>query len=399
MMIDARHVVDYASDAAFAIDGGQRIVAWNHRMRRLLGYTRREVIGKHCSDVLQAVLPDGEPLCVPNCEGVRCFERFQPFEATSCLARHKDCHWVPLDIASVVMPRRARNDDQLNGVAAIFLRGDARKAEPPLAGTRLRIFTFGRFGLSAGSHGLKVEKWQRKQALTLFKILVAYLGRAVPREVLIDVLWPDADEHTGWGRLKVTVCSLRRQLRAAGIGEQVVETIGKAYLLRRDAVWVDVQVYEACVADGAAYQGQRRWDDALDHFRAAQRLYRGHYMCEDIHADWCAEERERLREIHLEMLTDMAKCHAELGCFTEAAAVCRTILVDDPCREGVHRTLMEYLIRLGHTDSALAQYRHCRRVLADELAVEPMPETQRLYRRIIAGEASAPAARSAQAAE
>ena len=36
-MIDARYLVDYASDAAFAIDGKQRIVAWNYRARRLLG--------------------------------------------------------------------------------------------------------------------------------------------------------------------------------------------------------------------------------------------------------------------------------------------------------------------------------------------------------------------------
>jgi DNA-binding SARP family transcriptional activator len=398
-MFDARYLVDYASDAAFAIDGEQRIVAWNYRIRRLLGYTRKEVLGKHCSDVLQAVLPDGEPLCVPGCEGARCFERFQPFEATACLAPHKDSHWVPLDIASVVMSKRARNGDQVTGVAAIFLHNNREKAELPLAGTRLRIFTFGRFGLSAGSHGLNVEKWERKQALTLMKILVAQLGRAVPREVLIDVLWPEADERAGWERLKVTMSSLRRQLRAAGIGGEVVETCGKAYVLRREAVWVDAQAYEACIADGAACRGRKRWAAAIDHFREARRLYRGHYMSEDLHADWCAEERERLREIHLENLADMAECHAELGQYAEAVAVCRTILVDDPCREGIHRTLMEYLLCLGHTDSARAQYHHCRRILADELGVEPMPETQEIYRRIIAGEAAAIATRAVQAAE
>jgi PAS domain S-box-containing protein len=57
-MIDARYMVDYASDAAFAIDGEQRIIAWNYGARRLLEYTRREVLGRHCSEVLQAVCPD-----------------------------------------------------------------------------------------------------------------------------------------------------------------------------------------------------------------------------------------------------------------------------------------------------------------------------------------------------
>jgi DNA-binding SARP family transcriptional activator len=399
MIIDARHLVDYASDAAFAIDGGQRIVAWNYRARRLLGYTRREVIGRRCSEVLQVTLSDGEFLCVPSCEGVRCFEQFQPFEATSCLARHKDCHWVPLNIASVVMSRRARDDDQLTGVAAIFLRSDGAKAERPLAGTRLQIFTFGRFGLSAGSRSLKVEKWRRKQPLTLLKYLIAHLGQAVPREVLIDCLWPEADERTGWGRLKVTVYFLRRQLRAAGIGEEIIQTSGKAYRLRRESVWVDAQTFETCIAEGSAWQGRRQWDKALDRYGEAKRLYGGDYLSEDIHADWCAEERERLREINLEMLARMAECHAELGHYTEAVSVCRTILVYDSCRESIHRALMEYLVCLGHIDLAMAQYRHCRRALADELAVEPTPETQRLYRRIVEGGATTSDRRSFRAAE
>ena len=103
--------------------------------------------------------------------------------------------------------------------------------------------------------------------------------------------------------------------------------------------------------------------------------------------------------IHLEMLADMAECHVALDQYAEAVAICRTILVDDPCREGIHRTLMEYLVCLGHTDSARAQYHHCRRVLADELGVEPLPETQALYRRIMAGEPSDSAAPASQAAE
>jgi DNA-binding SARP family transcriptional activator len=106
-------------------------------------------------------------------------------------------------------------------------------------------------------------------------------------------------------------------------------------------------------------------------------------MEEDIYADWCAEQRERLREIDLEMLAGMAECYAERDRYAEAARVCRSALVRDPYREGFHRALMRYLIHLGHADSAVAQYHHCERVLAQELGVEPMPETQSLYRQIL----------------
>ncbi len=383
-------MVDCTSDPAFAIDRRLTIISWNRAARRCLGYTAAEAIGQHCSDVLRAVYARGEPLCTPSCEGVRCFRRNTPFAATASYVRHKDGGWVPVNLATIVTSKRARSSDDRSVLAVIFLRGDEEKQRHALLGQTLQIFTFGRFGLAARGKSLATEKWHRKQqALTLLKLLVARVGRAVPREVLSEWLWPEADERSGRERLKVTMYALRHQLRAAGLNEEVIETVDGAYLLRREAVWIDVEAFDRCITDGSAHQRQEQWENALHSYGEAQRLYRGDYMEENIHADWCAEERDRLREIHLEMLASMAECYAASGRSAEAVSVYRSILVDDPCREGVHRTLMTHLVRLGHFDSAVAQYHHCARILAEELDVEPMPETRLLYERILAGEASA----------
>jgi DNA-binding SARP family transcriptional activator len=85
----------------------------------------------------------------------------------------------------------------------------------------------------------------------------------------------------------------------------------------------------------------------------------------------------------------MVDCHAEHGHYAEAVQVCRTALVRDPCRESFHRALMEHLVHLGRADWALAQYHSCRRILARELGVEPMPETRRLHRQILEGDGGA----------
>ncbi len=381
-------LVDCASDPAFAIDRGLTIISWNRAARQCLGYAAEEVIGQHCSDVLQAVYARGEPLCVPSCEGVRCFRHHKPFAAAASYARHKDGGWVAINLTSVVTSKRMQRSHHPSVLAVVFLRRDEAKQRLPLSGQALQIYTFGRFGLAAGGNRLATEKWQRKQqALTLLKLLVARVGRAVPREVLSEWLWPETDERRGRERLKVTMYALRHQLRAAGLNEEVIETVDGAYLLRREAVWIDVEAFDRSVADGAAQQHQEQWEDALHSYREAQRLYRGDYMEENIHADWCAEERDRLREVHLEMLTSMAECYTACGRCAEAVSVYRSILVDDPCRESVHRTLMTHLVRLGHFDSAVAQYHHCARIMSEELDVEPMPETRRLYEKILTGEA------------
>jgi DNA-binding SARP family transcriptional activator len=294
-----------------------------------------------------------------------------------------------MSIASVVMPKHARHSDSDKTVAVIFLRaGEEKQGRPPPERT-LQIFVFGRFGLAAKGNRLAVENWERKQALTLLKYLVAHLGRPIHREALAEYLWPDVDEGHGWERLKVTVYFLRRQLRAAGLPDDVVQTAGKTYVLNDETVWVDAQDFQRLFAEGSTLQREQRWDEAIHLYEGAQHLYRGDYMEEDIYLDWCAAERERLREIYLEVLAGMVDCHAERGHYAEAVQVCRTALVRDPCRESFHRALMKHLVHLGRADWALAQYHSCQRILARELSVEPMPETQRLHRQILEGDGGA----------
>ena len=383
-MGETQDLADVTADAVVAIDDSMRVVAWNHNAQDLLGYGPHEAIGRSCYDVLQATHPDGRALCTPSCTGDLCFGRRQPFAVPSCLARHKNGWRVPVRIRPLIAMQkwvRARRTDSM--VAVVVLRRGKETRRQPLPEQELRICTFGHFALSVRNRDLAVGKWQRKKALGLLKYLVTHLGRAIHRERLIELLWPEADESRGWERLKVTMYFLRHQLRAAGLRQNVVETAGMAYVLKHEAVWVDAVAFDTLVTKGRAQQHQQRWAEAIDCYQQAQHLYRGDYLEEDLYTDWCDEERERLRETYLEMLASMAESYAELGRFAEAAQTCRTALVREPCDESVHRALMRYLVRLGRTDRAVAQFDQCRRLLAQELDVEPTSATQRLYQQIL----------------
>ncbi len=382
MIRHAFDLAEFASDAAFAIDADARIVAWNAPAQRLLGYTPGEAIGRNCGNLLQATLSGGEPLCHSECDVLQCFRDCRPYGVPSCRVRHRDGEWVPASIASIAMSDRARRLYADNIIAIVFIHDGASSRTVPQHHT-LQVFTLGGFGIVVAGRSMDIGKWKRKQAVTLFKYLVTQLDRPVHRGRLIDCLWPDVDESRAWGRLKVTMYYLRRELRASGISDDVVKTIGKAYLLRRDAVWVDADAFERLVNAGRALQEQAQWSDALDRYIEAQGLYRGDYMEEETFADWCAEERERLHELCLELLARTAECQAALGRFNEVVHTYRKALVFDPCRESFHFSLMEYLVKDGHPDLALAQYRHCQQVLVREFGVEPLPETQRLYRQIL----------------
>ncbi len=388
MISHASDLAEFASDPAFAIDADAKIVAWNAPAQRLLGYTPSEAIGRYCGDVLQATLSGGEPLCHPDCNIIQCFQDCRSYGVPDCRLRHRDGEWVPASIASVAMSERARRLSGDNVMAVIFIQ-DVAIAIPVPQHHTLQVFTLGGFGIVAAGRSIDIGKWKRKQAVTLLKYLITQLDRPVHRERLLDCLWPDVDQSRGWGRLKVTMYYLRRELRSNGMSDEVVKTVGNAYLLRRDAVWVDVDVFERLVTEGRALQDQAQWSDALERYVEAQRLYRGDYLEEETFADWCAEERERLHELYLEMLARTAECHAELGQYAEVVQVYRKALVFDPCRESFHYLLMQYLVKDGRPDLALAQYRHCQQVLSREFGTAPLPETQRLYQQILKGGDSA----------
>ncbi len=382
MNTQATDLIEFASDAALAIDTDSRIVAWNAPAQRLLGYTPSEVIGRHCYDVLQATLPGGEPLCHPDCDVLQSFRECIPYGVPSCRLHHRSGKWITASISSVAMSGRTRRQYTDKIMAIIFLR-DGAAAIPVTRHHTLHVFTLGGFGMALGGRSIDVGKWKRKQAVTLLKYLITQLDRPVHRERLIDCLWPDADEKQGWGRLKVTMYCLRQELRANGMSDDAIKTTDNAYLLRRDSIWVDTHVFERLVTEGQELQQQGQWSDALHRYNEARHLYRGDYMEEEMFSDWCAEERERLHELYLEMLARTAECHAALDHYSEAVHICRKALVFDPCRENFHYVLMEYLVKYGRPDLALAQYRHCQQVLAREFGVEPLPETQRLYQQIL----------------
>lgn len=152
--------------------------------------------------------------------------------------------------------------------------------------------------------------------------------------------------------------------RQAGVRKVVIKTTNKGYALLRDTVWVDAEHFQQLAREGASLQRRGEQDKALRCYQEACHLYRGDYLEENVYADWCAQEREHLRETYLDVLARIARICVEKGCTSEAMEASRQAFVREPCRESFHRTLMSCMARTGHYDEALAQYRHCANILA-----------------------------------
>jgi DNA-binding SARP family transcriptional activator/tetratricopeptide (TPR) repeat protein len=223
-----------------------------------------------------------------------------------------------------------------------------------------------------------------RKALALLAHLVLSDG-ARPRDVLADLLWPDADIDRARGALRRTLSALR-----SGIGAVHVEaTRDHVRLVRGDRMWVDVDEF-------------RRRRDAAD-LAGAVAVHRGAllegFVVRDAPGfeDWCAAEAEGLRRELMATLAALADRQEGDGDLSSAIASVRRWLDLDPLHEPAHQALIRLLAVSGDRAGALAQYRECVRTLSRELGVPPLAGTTRLHEEVQRGTLVATATATATA--
>lgn len=102
--------------------------------------------------------------------------------------------------------------------------------------------------------------------------------------------------------------------------------------------------------------------------------------------EWALIRRERLRHQALDALGHLAGCYERRAAFELAQGTLVRQLELESWHEEAHRRLMHVLARSSQRSAALAQYKTCRRLLAEELGLEPAAETVALYKQIKSGE-------------
>lgn len=198
------------------------------------------------------------------------------------------------------------------------------------------------------------------------------------RSVLATLLWGDLSEVDAAANLRQVLANLRRLL-----DPYLIITRQTVAFNHHRPYWLDVEQFELNITSGLSVRD-------LQHLRAAIVLYRGDFLygfaVRDAPAfeEWALAEQDRLRERAVEALHVLAAQHAARGEYTIAINDTRHLLALDSWREEAHRHMMLLLARSGQRSAALVQYETCRRVLQQELGVEPAEETTALYRRILA---------------
>jgi DNA-binding SARP family transcriptional activator len=226
------------------------------------------------------------------------------------------------------------------------------------------------------------------RSLQLLALLLINGARVTPADVAIDALWGEALPVHPANALQNVVSRLRGVL-----GEDAIAWRAEGYELRLvDADAVDARRFEHGVAEGAGAFARGEHAEASRLLSEALGLWRGAALQDLRYAPFATGEADRLEELRLTCVGARIDADLALGRHAELVAELQTLVGEHPLRESLRAQLMLALYRGGRQADALGAYRDARRVLADELGLEPSPELQALERDILCHQVGPPAA-------
>ncbi len=269
-----------------------------------------------------------------------------------------------------ILDRALRLQNKLPGLRR-SIRRLAQSIEMPSASLVIRAF--GRSEVQVNGRIVSSSEWSTQSVRDLFFYFLSR-GVAVTKEQVAAALWPEVDDpQVLKQRFKAYIFRLRRATRRDIIlfdEEYYRFNFGLDYEY-------DVEAFETFLARARA---TRELDEQIDNYQKAIELVKGPYLA-DVDLPWALGERERLEQIHLSALGDLAQLQFSGRRLNDALGTAQQILLIDPYREEVHRLMMR--IHAARMDRAAIhhQYQTCKAALKT-LGLAPSPETERLYHEL-----------------
>ena len=255
-----------------------------------------------------------------------------------------------------------------------------RSKAPPL-----RIEALGAFRLFRGDSLMEENQWDRSQPKKLLKTILSYGGDRIPKEIIIDELWPEESPRVAEKNFKTTLQRLRKSLEPfihKDFGSSYIHLHDNIVSLDAELCHVDADRFLLLLRMADEKQRKGNGKEAFALYAEAQEIYKGDFLPEELYAPLPDKKREELRSKYLELLNKMASFHERQGSLKKAVDCYKTAIQVDPLIEESYRKLMTFYSGKGMYNDALRIYEDCKKALKKELKTEPDSTTTAIYKKI-----------------
>jgi len=228
-----------------------------------------------------------------------------------------------------------------------------------------------------------VVGWPNCKGKSIFKYLVTHRQHPIPKEVLMEIFWPEGDPDATRNNLNVAIYGLRKALNKANTSLSYVQFQDDCYLLNPELnIWIDSEAFMDHVRKAKEYELRGDQTSAIHEYRAAEAIYQSEFLIEDRYEDWLATIRQNFQDTYLAVMNRLSCHYFDQKDYETCVTMCSKALAGDSCNEELHRRLMQCYNLMGYTHLALRQYHICRETLTRELSLMPSQETMQLFEGI-----------------
>lgn len=232
------------------------------------------------------------------------------------------------------------DDDGPVALGGYGVPGPAGRALDAPDGTRVEVRMLGCFNLWRAGHDVASSSFGGRRSRQLLQILLTGRGRLVPKDILIEALWPGRDPADPEGNLSVLASRARHALGEASL---ILGRPGGYLYADDDRTWVDAEAFAREVERGRMSLASGSATAALRAYRSALALWTGDPLMENMYAEWAQRFRRRFSLLYEEALEGLAKTALELGQAATALDAARQLTQRVPLSEEGHVLLMKAL--------------------------------------------------------
>ncbi len=239
--------------------------------------------------------------------------------------------------------------------------------------------------------GKLINGFKTSKARALLTYLMVEQDQPHLRETLAGIFWPDLPDSIALSNLRDALSNLR-QLIGDKEGEQLHQgdngkSSDQPYLIvTRSTIqfnssskyWLDLRELYKSISSS----------ESIERLEQAVTFYKGHFgegllfKKSTAFDEWILVKREQINQLVLTAFRNLAKAYEARCDHRKVIEYARKQLEIEPWLEEAHRQLMRSHALVGERNQALMQYEVCRKILWDELVIEPDNETTRLYQSI-----------------
>src|SRR4051794_2905777 len=209
----------------------------------------------------------------------------------------------------------------------------------------------------------------------LLAVLLLRARQVVGADRLLEEVWGEAQPTAGATALRVRISQLRRALGGDGA---LIVTRAPGYLADVEGAQLDVHRFERLAREGDDALGRDDPARAAERLERALALWRGPALADFAYEPFAQAPAQRLEELRIAAREQLVAAQLALGRHDRILGELQELVAEHPLRERLWAHLMLALYRGGRQAEALAAYRDARRILSEQIGIEPGPELQAL---------------------